>query len=146
MAEQEAGFYLKLRKKVVAWMNSKIGASSPYVKYIIWAPDLFYLMWKLSIDPQVPLSERLKLLGALAYFVSPFDLIPEALIGPVAFADDIVLAAFVLNGLINKTPPELLKKYWPGDEDVFETIKKVVAASDRLVGKRIRDLLHKRSR
>jgi uncharacterized membrane protein YkvA (DUF1232 family) len=146
MTGQEEGYYLKLRKKVVAWVNSKIGASSPYVKYVIWAPDLFYLMWKLSLDPRVPLSERLKLMGALAYFISPFDLIPEALIGPVAFADDIVLAAFVIHGLINKTPPELLKQYWPGDDDVFEAIKKIVAGADRLVGKRISELLRKRSR
>ncbi|MDZ7316995.1 MAG: DUF1232 domain-containing protein [candidate division KSB1 bacterium] len=144
--EKEQGFYLKLRQKVLEWINTNLNAASPYAKYIIWAPDMFYLVWKLSIDPRVPISERLKLMAAVAYFISPFDLIPEAIIGPVAWADDLVLTAYVLHGLLSNTPPELLKQYWPGDEDVFEVIKKVVAAADRLVGKRISDMLRRRSR
>ena len=145
MAEKEAGFYLNLRKRIIDWVNCNLRTASPYVKYIIWAPDMFYLIWKLSLDPRVPISERVKLMASVAYFISPFDLIPEAIVGPIAFADDIVLAAYVVNGLINRTPPEVIRQYWPGDDDVFEVLKKVIAAADRLVGKRISDLLKKRS-
>ncbi len=146
MIGKEEGFYIKLRRIALDWVNSRLGSLSPYAKYIIWAPDMFYLVWKLSIDPRVPISERLKLMASVAYFISPFDLIPEAIMGPVAFADDLVLAAYVLNGLINRTPPEVLQEHWPGDEDVFEVIKKVTAAADSLVGKRIGDMLRKRSK
>lgn len=144
MNDKESAFYKKLRKKIADWIDSKEGETNQWSKYILWAPDLFYLLWKLSTDPEVPKSERIKLLAAIAYFISPLDLIPEGLLGPFGFADDIVLAAFVLNGLISKTDPQIVQKHWMGDEDVLEVIKKIILISDKLVGEKIlRKLKHK---
>jgi len=137
MSEQKQDFYQKLRKKVVNWAESKEGAKNKWSKYIIWAPDLFYLLWKLSTDPHVPHGERTKLLAVLAYFISPIDLIPEAFLGPVGFTDDIVLAAMVLNGIVNKTDPEIVRRHWPGDEDVLNVIKNILGVADRMVGQKI---------
>lgn len=137
MSDKESDFYKKLRKKVMTWVEGKEGSSNQWAKYIIWAPDLFYLMWKLSTDPEVPKSERMKLLAAIAYFISPIDLIPEGLLGPFGFADDIVLAAYVLNGLISKTDPHIVQKHWVGDDDILEVIKKIILISDKLVGQKI---------
>ena len=137
MSDKESDFYKKIRKKVMTWVEGKEGSSNQWSKYIIWAPDLFYLMWKLSTDPEVPKSERMKLLAAIAYFISPIDLIPEGLLGPFGFADDIVLAAYVLNGLMSKTDPQIVQKHWVGDDDVLEVIKKIILISDKLVGGKI---------
>ena len=137
MSDKESDFYKKIRKKVMTWVEGKEGSSNQWAKYIIWAPDLFYLMWKLSTDPEVPKSERMKLLAAIAYFISPIDLIPEGLLGPFGFADDIVLAAYVLNGLMSKTDPQIVQKHWVGDDDVLEVIKKIILISDKLVGEKI---------
>lgn len=48
-----------------------------------------------AIDPATPLAIRATLLGALAYFVLPFDAIPDVLLG-LGFTDDaaILIAAF----------------------------------------------------
>jgi uncharacterized membrane protein YkvA (DUF1232 family) len=132
----ESEFYQKLRKKITDWL-AKDGTSNQWSKYIIWAPDLFYLLWKLSTDPDVPKTERVKLIAAIAYFISPFDFFPEALLGPFGFADDIVVAAFVLNGLINNSHPDIVQKHWPGDDDVLDVIKKIIDVSDRLVGQKV---------
>ncbi len=132
---KEAGFYKKLRNKLQAWLDSKDGQNNEWSKYLIWAPDLFYLMWKLSQDERVPKSEKVKLLAALAYFISPIDLLPEAIFGPVAFTDDIALAAYVLNGLVNYTDPEIIQEHWPGDDDALEVIQRVLNAADRMLGK-----------
>lgn len=137
MSEQKQDFYQKLRKKIVNWAESKQGAEHKWSKYIIWAPDLFYLLWKLSTDPEVPKSERTKLLAALAYFISPIDLIPEGFLGPVGYTDDIVLAAIILNGLLNKTDPEIVRRHWPGDDDVLDVIKNILGVADRMIGQKI---------
>ena len=133
---KEHDFYQRLRNKIQNWLD-KEGRSHEWARYIIWAPDLFYVLWKLSTDPDVPKSERIKLVAAIAYFISPFDLLPEALLGPFGFADDIVVAAFVLNGLLNRTSPEVVRKHWPGDEEALEVIQRVIGMSDQLVGQKI---------
>ena len=47
------------------------------------------------LDPQTPTGARLTLVAALAYFVSPFDAVPDMLFG-IGFVDDVtVLAAAI---------------------------------------------------
>jgi len=133
---KEGDFYHRLRGKIKKWLDNE-GQSNEWAKYIMWAPDLFYTLWKLSTDPQVPKNERFKLIAAIAYFISPLDLFPEAFLGPFGFADDIVVAAFVLNGLLNRTSPEVVKKHWPGDEEALEVIQRIIGVSDRLLGQKI---------
>ncbi len=50
-----------------------------------------------ALDPATPQRVRLILLGALAYFVLPFDAIPDFLVG-VGFTDDatVLLAAITM--------------------------------------------------
>ncbi len=135
--EKKEDFYHKLRAKITKWLQKEEGASNEWSKYIMWAPDLFYLLWKLSTDPAVPKAERTKVVAAVAYFISPIDLIPEAILGPFGFADDIVLAAFVLNGLVNKTDPAVVRKHWLGDEEVLGVIQNILDVADRMVGQKI---------
>lgn len=135
MAELEkADFYRTLRHKVRNWARSEEGSSSPWVEYLLLAPDLFHLLCGLAMDPEVPRAEKAKLAAAIAYFVSPIDLIPEALLGPVGYADDVALAAYVLNGIVNKTRPEVLQRHWAGDGDALEVVQRTLAAGDRLLG------------
>jgi len=42
------------------------------------------------------------LIFAAIYFFSPLDLLPEALLGPLGFADDAALLAFVIKRVIDK--------------------------------------------
>ena len=47
---------------------------------------------------------RLQLAGylaALVYVVSPLDLVPELLLGPLGLADDVALAALAVTGLVH---------------------------------------------
>lgn len=43
-----------------------------------------------ALDPAVPLRVRATLLGALAYFIAPFDLVPDFLVG-LGFTDDVTV-------------------------------------------------------
>jgi uncharacterized membrane protein YkvA (DUF1232 family) len=134
MVDQKKDFYQDLRSKMRDWLKTKEGMDSKWGEYLMFAPDLFHLLCKLSIDKDVPMKEKAKLAGAIAYFVSPIDLLPEALIGPLGFVDDISLAAYVINSIMNKTDPEVVKKHWAGEEDILEVVKKILKVADEMVG------------
>jgi uncharacterized membrane protein YkvA (DUF1232 family) len=134
MSDPNRDFYQRLREQVRDWLDSETGKSHQWSEYVMMAPDLFHLLWKLSTDPDVPASDKVKLVGALAYFISPIDLIPEAVVGPVGFVDDIALAAYVLNGVVNHTDPAVLRRHWAGEDDVLEVLRRILAAADRMVG------------
>lgn len=134
MQAKEQDFYQKLRDKMRHWLNSKAAKVSRWSEYLLWAPDLFHLLCKLAADKDVPAKEKAKLAVAITYFISPIDFIPEAFLGPVAYVDDIALTAFVLNTLLNKIEPEVVRRHWAGEEDVLVVIKKIIAAADAMLG------------
>lgn len=145
--EKYRDFYQKLRERIRTKMgNDK--KKSRFSEYLLAAPDLFHLLVKLLRDGQVPLEYKAWLGFAIAYFISPLDLIPEAIVGPVGYLDDIALAAFVLNRLINRIDPKIVEGHWAGEGDVIELIRKIVALADQMLGsgmvKRLKDLMETR--
>ncbi|MBI9045931.1 MAG: DUF1232 domain-containing protein [Anaerolineaceae bacterium] len=131
--DYQLDFYQQMRDSIRNWLKGK-GVNYQFADYLLSAPDLFHLLCKLAIDKEVPVSEKAKLAGAIAYFISPFDLIPEALAGPLGYIDDVALAAFVLNGLINKTTPEIVSRHWAGDNDILDLIQQIIQVADEMVG------------
>jgi uncharacterized membrane protein YkvA (DUF1232 family) len=126
-------FYKTLRKRVQDWAVGE-GKTSKWMEYVLIAPDLFYLLCKLMFDTRVPSSLKAKLGLALAYYVSPIDLLPEALLGPLGLIDDIAVSAYVLNLVLNVLDPAIIKENWPGEGDILEWVKKIVAHADEMVG------------
>ena len=127
-------FYQSFRKKMKWWEKSEDGKTNKYVEILMFGPDLFHLLCKLVVDDNVSVTDKAKLGAAIAYFISPVDFVPEALMGPVGYVDDIAVAAFVLNSIINNTNPEIVKKHWAGEQDVLEVIKKIISIADNMVG------------
>lgn len=134
MSDRNHDFYRRLRGQIRDWLDSETGKTHQWSEYLLLAPDLFHLLWKLSTDPDVSATDKAKLAGALAYFISPIDLIPEAVVGPIGYVDDIALAAYVLNGIINHTDPAVLRRHWAGESDILDVIRQILAAADRMVG------------
>lgn len=134
MPQQHDDYYQKLRTRIRTWLESKEGRDHTWADFILLAPDLFHLLCKLSVDPDVSSRDKTKLVGAIAYFISPVDLIPEAVLGPVGYVDDIALTAYVLNGLLNRTDPEIIRRNWAGEEDVLEVVQKIIGVADQMVG------------
>ncbi|OCA87805.1 hypothetical protein A8F94_08150 [Bacillus sp. FJAT-27225] len=127
-------FYQDLRMKIRDWIGSENGKTKKFAEYVLFAPDLFHLLCKLSLDENVSVMHKAKLAGAIAYFVSPIDVIPEAITGPVGYVDDIAIAAYVLNNIINDTNPDLVKSHWAGDEDVLNVIQRILEIADGMLG------------
>ena len=137
MRSKDKDFYHKLRKNINDWLDKNLDKNSKWKDYILLAPDLFYLLAKLSMDEEVPTEKKIKLGAAAAYFISPIDLIPEALIGPVGYLDDIAVAAYILNDLLNEVDPQIVRKYWAGEEDILYVIKNVLANANNMLGGKI---------
>ncbi len=130
---KEEDFYQRLRGRIHHWAETT-GGTHRWIEYLMWAPDLFHLLWRLSLDPQVPHHLKARLLVAIAYFISPLDLIPEAVFGPAAYADDVALAAYVLGSILNELDPELLRRHWAGNQDVLGVIKAILKVAQSMVG------------
>lgn len=131
--DHQLDFYQQMRDSIRIWLKGK-GGNYKFADYLLAAPDLFHLLCKLAIDKEVPVSEKAKLAGAIVYFISPFDLLPEALSGPLGYIDDVAVAAFVLNSVINKTNPEIVRCHWAGDKDILDLIQQILQVADEMLG------------
>ena len=122
--------------------------STPFFQHIRrHVVELFHLLVCLLFDKDVPEREKTKILMAIAYFISPLDLLPELLLGPVAFVDDVAIACFVLNSLMKNVEPEIINRHWAGEDDVLELVEIVVSHGDAWLGsglfRRIKGFLDK---
>ena len=84
-------------------------------------PDLARMIARLVVDPRLPRSAKLALLAAAVYLVSPVDLIPD-FVPVVGYLDDALVAAVVLDGVLNYVDRGLILKYWPGSADSLDKL------------------------
>ena len=120
-------FYNTLREKV----SSYTGA---YADYVLLVPDLFLLITRLMLDPRIDSKHKIYLGAALAYAISPIDLISEHRFGPLGYLDDLVVVVAALNMLFNEVDRQIILEHWSGKEDLLATVEKVLAQADQLIG------------
>lgn len=133
MDDIRSDFYQSLRSRIRTWLE-KQGEGVRHARLLLVAPDFFHLLCRLALDKRIHASEKAKLAAAIAYFVSPIDIVPEVFLGPFAFLDDVAVAAFALNSVINAGQGEIAKELWAGDGDVLALIQQVVSTGDELLG------------
>jgi uncharacterized membrane protein YkvA (DUF1232 family) len=136
MAEYRVDVYQQMRDRIRDWLKEK-DIQYRFADYLLSAPDLLHLLCRLSLDKEVPAKEKAKLAVAIAYFISPLDFIPEGYVGPIGYLEDIVLAAYALNGIINEINPDIVRKHWAGDGDVLELIRQILAVAHEMLGGRL---------
>jgi uncharacterized membrane protein YkvA (DUF1232 family) len=127
-------FYQKVRRRMKSWAEKEENRSYRWLRWLLLAPDLFHLLVRLAADPRVSVSAKGKLAVAIAYFISPLDLLPELFLGMPGFLDDMVLAAYTLNGVLNQTDPGILEEHWAGEQDLLEVIQGIIRRADRMLG------------
>jgi uncharacterized membrane protein YkvA (DUF1232 family) len=103
-------------------------AKSKLLEFINLIPAFVKLMYQLIKEPRVSLSDKAILGAAIAYVISPVDLIPDFIpfLGQI---DDAYLVAIALQRLINSAGPEVLKEYWEEDISVFNTLQNAIEAA-----------------
>lgn len=90
------------------------GAKRTVMGAIALIPSYLRLLRGLLFDPRVSRLDKILVAGAIAYVVSPIDLIPDFIpfIGQV---DDIYLVVMALQRLISRAGAEVLEEHWDGD-------------------------------
>lgn len=73
------------------------------LKVVYAALLLYYLM----VDGSVPVKDKIWITGALGYFIFPVDLLPDFLIPPVGFSDDLAVLLFALNKVKTSITPQV---------------------------------------
>ena len=134
MKREHQDFYKKLRTEIKSWLRTKTGKNHKWAEYLLLAPDLFHLLAKLLADSDVPTEKKIKLLAAIVYFISPIDFVPEAVLGPVGYLDDIAIAAYTLNDLINSIDPQIIRRNWAGEEDILILVKNILINANEMIG------------
>lgn len=131
--EDHRDFYHSLRERTRQWINDK-GIDHKYADYLLATPDIFHLLSKLSLDPRVSLKNKGKLAGAIVYFISPIDVIPEALLGPVGYIDDLGLAAYVIREIFDDAGHEVVAEHWAGEQQILDLVRDLLDLADRKIG------------
>ena len=142
MDKRQKDFYQKIRSDIQKWINKN--RENKWAEYILLAPDLFHLLTKLTLDDKIPAKKKILLGAAITYFISPIDFLPEAILGPFGFLDDIAVAAYVLNNLINEIDPQIISKHWAGENDLLYTIKNILINSQQMLGTKVFDKIKKK--
>ena len=89
-----------------------------YQDFINYGPDLFKLLTDVLNENEVTADIRLKISAAIAYYVVPFDIIPETIYGPDGYIDDIFVCLYVLKEIEDQMGFEFLEELWESDTDL----------------------------
>jgi uncharacterized membrane protein YkvA (DUF1232 family) len=127
-------FYDRIRNTIRSYVDKKGRALGKTAEFLLLVPDVFILLWRLTTDSRVKGKDKVLLGSAVVYFVSPFDLIPEAIFGPIGYLDDLVLGVYVLNKILGSVDASIVREHWSGNDDVLDTIQRVLNAAESLVG------------
>jgi uncharacterized membrane protein YkvA (DUF1232 family) len=100
-------------------------------------PDIARLIARLVGDPVLPRGAKIALAAAAIYLVSPFDLIPD-FIPFVGYLDDALLAAVLVDGIVNYVDRGLVLKYWPGSPESLDRVARVARLLAAWVPRRIK--------
>lgn len=97
-------------------------------EYALLVPRLGRLLFRLMRDPRVPPRTKAVTVMLAGYLVSPIDLIPDFLPG-IGQIDDIVIAAFALDQILNRVPEEVVLEHWDGDENILGVVREILDIS-----------------
>ncbi len=100
-------------------------------------PDLARLIGRLALDPVLPRTAKLALAAAVVYLMSPIDLIPD-FVPLIGYLDDALLAAVVLDGVLNFVDRGVVLRYWPGSPQSLDKLARVARVLAIWVPRRIK--------
>jgi uncharacterized membrane protein YkvA (DUF1232 family) len=117
----------------------RTGAKRTVLHYIRQLPNYIRLLGGLVVDRRVALTDKVLVMGAIAYIVMPIDLIPDFIpfFGEI---DDMFLLVLALQRLVANAGRAVLLDHWTGDPgDLADlNLRGALAAAAFFLPKRIR--------
>jgi uncharacterized membrane protein YkvA (DUF1232 family) len=124
---RERRLYDRLRARV---LRAEPGAPAGLRDLLLLVPDLMVLLGRLVRDPRVPPGSKVVALLGVGYALSPIDLLPEILLGPIGLIDDLLIVGAALSHVLNHVHPDVVRAHWSGQGDVLEIIQRITAWSE----------------
>ncbi len=112
-----------------------------YDEFIDYGPDLFQLLTEILNEEIIGSKTRLKVCAAIAYYVAPFDIIPETIYGPQGYIDDIFVCTFVLKEIESEMGIKFLENIWEGEDDLCYVLEEAYSKSKIVIEDQIDDIL-----
>jgi uncharacterized membrane protein YkvA (DUF1232 family) len=117
----------------------RTGAKKTVAGYIGELPRFLRLLWGLMTDTRVATLDKVLVVGAIAYIVTPIDLIPDFIpfFGEV---DDLFLLVLALRRLMQNAGRTVLLSHWSGDPGVLRdlNLRRVLVAAAFFLPRRVR--------
>ncbi len=134
---QESHLYDRLRAKIAGSRDE----GSVWSDVLLLLPDLTVLLVRLLREAKVPAGAKAIALFGLGYVLSPIDLVPELIFGPIGLIDDLLVVAAALSRLMNYVHPDLVRSHWPGRGDALESIRQASEWAETQVRSGLRRVL-----
>ena len=81
------------------------------LRVLFHLPDFFRLYWRLFKDRRVPLLAKALVVSSLAYFIWPFDIIPDLLVPVIGEIDDLGIVLTGLWSFVRLCPPHVVREH-----------------------------------
>jgi uncharacterized membrane protein YkvA (DUF1232 family) len=107
---------------------------------LLFLPDLTVLLVRLMRDGRVPLLEKGIAVAGVAYVLSPVDVLPTLIFGPIGLLDDLFIVAACLSRLLNHVHPDVVRGHWSGQGDALDAIQRTTDWFEREFKLRVGDL------
>ena len=104
---RERRLYDRLRERFVERVS---GGRSGMRDVLLVLPDLTILLLRLFGDRSVPVLQKGIAMAGIAYVLSPIDLMPALIFGPVGLLDDLFVVAACLSRLLNHVHPDVVRR------------------------------------
>jgi uncharacterized membrane protein YkvA (DUF1232 family) len=109
------------------------------VKALLQAlPTIIRALVGIATDPSLPRAAKIALGAAALYLASPIDLLPD-FIPLLGYVDDLLLAAILVDGILNFADRALVQRYWPGQPASLEKVARVAHRLASWVPRRVKE-------
>lgn len=131
---KEQRLYDRMRARVV---RARPGARSGFLDVLLLLPDLAVLLLRLLRDARVSLFCKAIAVLGIGYALSPIDLIPSLLVGPLGLVDDLLVVSAALSKILNQVHPDIVRSHWPGQGDALDAIQRAARWSASVLWERL---------
>ena len=134
MENQFKDFYDVLRDNLDSYRGE-------YERFVDYGPELFKLLTEILNQKSVRSDIRLKVSAALAYYVAPFDIIPEQIYGPHGYIDDVFICVYVIKDVAEELGYDFLDNIWDGEEELDEVVEECYIESTKILKDKVDEIL-----
>ncbi len=146
-------FYHTVSRKIEGWDQSVGKVKNRYpllrvlpiheiVQLVLVVPAVLHLLISIVNDENISRKTRYKIYFAIGYFLFPLDLIPEAIVGPIGYVDDVVIALRLIDTILNGDNEHeqlVINQAWQRSPQELEQLRQIVRQFDLIhhLGKRV---------